>query len=277
MSVFGFLRPKWKHPDPVVRVAAVGGLTDEKVLTALVQTDESADVRRAALQKLNDQDVLAEVAQGESLLNLEALVRLNDTRLLVRVAQRATSPAVRQNAVGRIGDKIVLQQIAAFDPHEAVRREAELKNLDTDLRHQLLKITLAKLQVAEKKLHTAAEFCGNLEDVCGALVGDRRFRINAVVTPTDSTETPVGAVPTGASDASTPVDLDRAWVELLATNRVAHTPKAGELAEETVFKIKVWREGENAYNGSVETRQLTRDPGGWTTTRVPGNAESPRV
>lgn len=244
MSLLNLFRPKWKHPDPAVRVAGVRELKNAAILTLLVREDSSVLVRQAALEQLRDPELLAEIARSDTDLNLAAAGRISDTRLLVQVAQTASSPSVRRSAVARIGDKIVLQQIAAFDPHEAVRQEAALKNLSSDVRHQLLRTALANLAVAQQQQADSTEFSGSLDSVCGALVTDRRFRIAAVVTPHEP----------GVVAAVEKPEAQARWVELVGSQRGKEA--VNEPGGETVYRIKVWRHADDGYNGSIEERRL---------------------
>jgi len=56
-------QPKWKHPDPHIRAAAVLDLDDADELRSIVREDADAAVRRAAVKRLGDAAVLADVAR----------------------------------------------------------------------------------------------------------------------------------------------------------------------------------------------------------------------
>lgn len=45
MSLWDILRPKWKHPDPEVRKAAVEQIEEQSVLAKVVKKDSDADIR----------------------------------------------------------------------------------------------------------------------------------------------------------------------------------------------------------------------------------------
>lgn len=55
MALMDVFRPKWKHSDPDVRMAAVKGMTDqdEGVLELIAQNDPDGSVREAALERLS--------------------------------------------------------------------------------------------------------------------------------------------------------------------------------------------------------------------------------
>ncbi|HWP99857.1 MAG TPA: HEAT repeat domain-containing protein, partial [Vicinamibacterales bacterium] len=73
MSLFDRLRPtpRWKHPHPQVRLAAIQELDlsspdTSSILARLGRQDPDARVRRAALARLDDPAVLAEAARGDA-------------------------------------------------------------------------------------------------------------------------------------------------------------------------------------------------------------------
>ena len=65
-GLINLFRPKWRHTDSQVREAAVGRLTDPRLLTRIAQKDESLSVRGAAVQKLADHALLAAIAQTDA-------------------------------------------------------------------------------------------------------------------------------------------------------------------------------------------------------------------
>ena len=62
MNVF---RPKWKHSDWRVRLAAVQKLTDQPLLADIAKNAVEQIVRTTAALKLTDQAVLAEIAKND--------------------------------------------------------------------------------------------------------------------------------------------------------------------------------------------------------------------
>src|SRR4051794_19585766 len=60
-------QPRWKHTDPAVRAAAVYelGPDDGEALRALAREDSEARVRRAAVTRVDDPAVLADVARTD--------------------------------------------------------------------------------------------------------------------------------------------------------------------------------------------------------------------
>jgi len=233
MSVFGLLRPKWQHPDPAVRIAAVNRLSDQAVLAQIVEQDADENVRLAAFGRVTDQDLLAGIARSRSPFSVRAVEVLAEPRLLARIAREAEMPRAREVAVGRIDDALTLQQIAAHDPDPNVRRQARLRRRSADGAHRVLRSALEKLQVAERSAAGVAEFCGALDEVCGALLRDPRFRIDGVLH---------AHADESAGQQSTHV------VELLARK----TETAGRGG--SYYQIRVWRPAEDAFHCCVEER-----------------------
>src|SRR3982751_1679241 len=60
-------QPRWKHADPAVRAAAVYELGPDEgdALRALAREDREARVRRAAVARIDDPAVLADVARTD--------------------------------------------------------------------------------------------------------------------------------------------------------------------------------------------------------------------
>jgi hypothetical protein len=61
-------QPRWKHADPLVRVAGVQEVPEDEqdLLASIARTDADARVRRAAVSKLLIVAVLSEVARHET-------------------------------------------------------------------------------------------------------------------------------------------------------------------------------------------------------------------
>jgi hypothetical protein len=157
MGLADLFRPKWKHSNPEVRAEAVKQLGDDQaqLLAIIVRQDRDARVRRIALKRIADAELLYEVAEhdpdealrdaaaekaDELLLAtangadearaVEALGRLRSKKLIASVAQKSQLAAVRKRAVaeaarGESGEsEKALAEIARKAPDAAVRRLA---------------------------------------------------------------------------------------------------------------------------------------------------------
>src|SRR4029453_8897349 len=68
MDLLARLRPRWRHPDPAVRLAAVRdmGPRDQERLGTIASGDPDLRVRRAAIERLEDPGILDRLAGSET-------------------------------------------------------------------------------------------------------------------------------------------------------------------------------------------------------------------
>jgi len=136
-------QPRWRHADPGVRAAAVYDLSanDADALLVLAREDGEARVRRAAVTRVDDVRVLAEIARTDP----EDEVRHEAIRGLAGLAAESAEPAmavdvVRQLvALGRLKEVVV---IARSNPSSDVRWAVvdlldDAKSLGSVSRHAL--------------------------------------------------------------------------------------------------------------------------------------------
>src|SRR5262245_567373 len=106
MDLIARLRPRWRHPDPTVRAAAVRdmGGEDQNRLAAVARSDPDRHVRRIAIKKLEDATLLERVAEGEAdpALHDLALARASEAR--VKVASSGGPVAECSAALERLID-----------------------------------------------------------------------------------------------------------------------------------------------------------------------------
>jgi hypothetical protein len=57
-----FWKPGWKHPDPKMRIRTVRRMTSNVVLADVISHEDNFSVRKAAVERLTDQALLAEIA-----------------------------------------------------------------------------------------------------------------------------------------------------------------------------------------------------------------------
>lgn len=168
------LQPKYKSPDPEMRLAAVQelGTTDEDtaVLVALAREDADVRVRRAAAARSGDVALLVSLAASDPDEGLRAeladrlvaiaasndadaapraLAGISDSKQLGTIAKTAAVEAVRIDAVGRLTDLKALSSVArhADDPRvasiavERIEDPAELLNIAARTDHKDAGIT----------------------------------------------------------------------------------------------------------------------------------------
>ncbi len=126
MDLLARLRPRWRHPDPAVRAAAVHdmGTADQERLATIAGEDPDARVRRAAIERLDDPEVLERLEQREADPALRELAAERCREANVRIASSGAAIAECQTALGRIADARALAAVAIGATHDAVRRAA---------------------------------------------------------------------------------------------------------------------------------------------------------
>ena len=129
------IQPKYKSPDPEVRLAAVhefgdAAATDEEraAIVALAREDSDARVRRAAAGKIDDVEVLAGIAAADA----DEGIRADVLDRLATLAASSSTADVAMRALGALLDQKQIGTVAKSSPLDAVRLEA-VKRL-TDVR-----------------------------------------------------------------------------------------------------------------------------------------------
>ncbi|MFO1371244.1 MAG: DUF349 domain-containing protein [Candidatus Competibacteraceae bacterium] len=164
MILSRFLKPKWQHHDPEARKQSLQELesTDPKLI-ALAQHDAEPAIRRAALERLSDLDLLQRIADEDTdaevraaaqdryralltgkLANgptlaarLERLQRQPDTRLAEFLLLNAAEPELRLAALERISPDLSLAEIVLRNSHPDVRLAALERVDDPTLLEQI--------------------------------------------------------------------------------------------------------------------------------------------
>lgn len=110
-------QPRWKHTDPAVRAAAVYELGPEEgeALRTLAREDAEARVRRAAVTRLDDETVLAEIARTDpdEDVRLEAVRSLAGLAAETEEVERATAAVRHLLALGRTREAVAVARDAA--------------------------------------------------------------------------------------------------------------------------------------------------------------------
>ncbi|HXW04174.1 MAG TPA: DUF349 domain-containing protein [Vicinamibacterales bacterium] len=160
MSFLDRLRPqpRWKHPDPAIRAAAVGELPDDPehraIISELAGGDDDVRVRRTAAARVTAVEELVALAGRERDGDLKhellerlveiatraaqtdgdaalALSGIEEQRQLASVARTSPHENVRTAALGRIHDVKALASVArqAADPQTAVEAVARIADV----------------------------------------------------------------------------------------------------------------------------------------------------
>src|SRR5690349_9193100 len=140
MGLADLFRPKHRHSDVRVRSEAVRSLgrDDHSVLEQVARTDRDPAVRKIAIEKLDEPDVLAEIASGDTERSLRDLAGSRaaalwttvacsedaDAEVLRALATDATIKEVGLAAVDKIDDPDLLESVAQKAKNKAVRQRA---------------------------------------------------------------------------------------------------------------------------------------------------------
>ena len=160
MILSRFLKPKWQHADPETRKQALRELENtDPTLHELARQDPDPTVRRAALERLDDLDLLGLIARedsdagvravaearyrgllagqtagGPTLANrLERLRNDPNTDLTDHLLRQAAEPELRLALLERIDAEPALADIAQRDSHPDVRLAALERVHDPEL------------------------------------------------------------------------------------------------------------------------------------------------
>lgn len=187
------VQPKYRSPDPEIRLAAVQelGTTDDDValLTALAREDADVRVRRAAAAHSNDVGLIASLASSDPDEGLRAeltqrlaaiavandaaagslaVAAISDPKQLGTIAKTATVDAIRLDAAGRLTDLKTLSSVArhADDPKVAslavarIEDPAELLNIAARTDHKD-----AGISALERAIAIAGSDRGTLDEL----------------------------------------------------------------------------------------------------------------
>ena len=179
MGIADFFRPKHRHSDVRVRTEAVRAMTrdDATTLIQIARTDRDIGVRRIAIEKIDQADVLAELASAESERSLRdfageraaelwrsaacsddedragnalsGIIKLGDQRALVEVIVGAQLAAIRKRAFAELRDPRALASLAKSDAVQDIRIAAVGRIDDGDvLRALAIDTTLKEVGLA---------------------------------------------------------------------------------------------------------------------------------
>lgn len=167
MSLLDLLKPKWKHGDPAVRLAAVAALTNQSALVRIATEDASEEIRVAATRRLTEKEVLGWLASS------------------------AESARVREAAVGLVADLPLLRRAAACDESAWVRGRARLCAKLAPNLYDRIAAALGRLAVTPPAPEPP-DCSGSAAAVVERLLTDPRFCLNGQFA--DDTDAPAEAV-----------------------------------------------------------------------------------
>ncbi|MGH1345214.1 MAG: DUF349 domain-containing protein [Nannocystales bacterium] len=184
MGFVDLFRPKWKHSKAAVRTEALHGLGADAtdIIVEIARSDVDDTVRRVAIEKLVDPEVLSSIAKADtspvgvfagtraaalwvdavaSAQDAEqaepALSRLSDPTRIVAALHRAKAASVRRAALARLSDPRVLVDVVRDAGDSELRFEALRKISDVS--------TLRGLAVSGDPKEAALAAIEQLEDL----------------------------------------------------------------------------------------------------------------
>jgi hypothetical protein len=192
-------QPKWKHADASVRLEGIHDIddTDQESLTALATDDPDPRVRRAAVGRVTDAAVIAAIARNETedgardqaiariaalaegeesaaIGALHALASLGRQRELGTVARTAANTTVRKTAVEYISDPKTLGGVARHAADADTRLLAVTKLAD----QAELEAVASRGEHADAALGALERLASPSDEVLNALA--QRARVKAV-------------------------------------------------------------------------------------------------
>ncbi|MCB1776866.1 MAG: DUF349 domain-containing protein, partial [Candidatus Competibacteraceae bacterium] len=207
MILSRFLKPKWQHTNPETRKQALQGMEPTNpTLTELARQDADPAIRRAALERLDDLDLLQTLAREETNLEVRAAAQEQYQRVLAgkspagpllaerleRLRQNAdptliefllrhgVDPELRLAALEQVTSEPLLAEIAAQNAHLDVRLAALERVQDAALLEQVVRQSRNRdkrvYRQAKERLdaHQAArvqadhleQLCSEMENLC---------------------------------------------------------------------------------------------------------------
>ena len=163
MGLADLFRPKYCHSNVAVRSEAVRALSsdDISILTQVAKTDRDIGVRRIAMEKIDEADVLAEIAGAETERSLRELageraakqwtmtacgddpdaaaaalggiIKLGGQQMLVTIAVDAHLPASRKRAFAELREPRALAELAKSSAPQDLRVAAVARIDDGDV------------------------------------------------------------------------------------------------------------------------------------------------
>ncbi len=139
MKIIDLFRPRWRHSDPDVRLAAVDRITNPATLRKIARRSTDERLRLEAGKRLADLDVLRDLARwaSDDTLRLEAALFARDESCLTAFALGSWSIAQGQIAVAHIRNPLLLRRVARSAKQDTVRLGAALKLDDPNLLRQV--------------------------------------------------------------------------------------------------------------------------------------------
>ncbi len=129
MNLSDLFRPRWRHSNADIRLAAVAKITKPATLLKIARQSSDERLRLEAGRRLDLAPLLRQLARSASndAVRLEAAVAAKDQACLSAIALNCWSISQGQKAVGHIHNPLLLRRVAASAKQDAIRLTAALK------------------------------------------------------------------------------------------------------------------------------------------------------
>lgn len=143
--------------DPKVRKAAISKINDANILKSVVLEEQEEPLRKLALEQITNQNILTEIIleSQDATIKFAALNKMNDQQALLALYYKTTDLAIQVAAIQRITIPTSLADILRSKAHMEIRKAA-IKNLNdealiqeivmTDFDHDVQMEGIAKIQ-----------------------------------------------------------------------------------------------------------------------------------
>ncbi|MGZ3442115.1 MAG: DUF349 domain-containing protein, partial [Polyangia bacterium] len=152
MGFTDLFKPKWKHSNPEVRADAVRALGEDQaaLLATIARNDTDARVRRIAVKRIVDADVLTDVAAHDPDESLRKAAVEKAEEVLVSAANAGDRPAL--DALGKLRHPRLLAQVALKAADAEVRIHAVRLILNADDGKALAEVVKKSSDIAIRRL-----------------------------------------------------------------------------------------------------------------------------
>lgn len=115
------------HKKPDVRIAAVEKLNDQSILAEIAKKSEYAGVRVAAIKKIDNEALIAEIANKDEdkIVRIAAVEKLNDQSILSKIAKTNSYVDIAELALEKVTDQQFIAEIVKPEIH--IQTEADSK------------------------------------------------------------------------------------------------------------------------------------------------------
>lgn len=149
-----WFKPKWQHQDPAIRMSAIATLDhadqqQKEVLHELAFNDGAEQVRRAALERLNEFSLWWQASKHEP---ADRLKQFAENQLIDMLLQNRVSAGLKQKFIEECHRSSILEKLAQQDADPQVRYQLLLRLQRQDLWTQAVTDASLPLEIRQQLL-----------------------------------------------------------------------------------------------------------------------------